>query len=140
MLAGLAIGSVFPVGSEAQAGFGFLIGGLLTFALRWYLNVLRPKGRVESYITSWRSELESAMASRTFQPSPGVAMPADPEFARSQMQQILGSEEALASKGLRNRSSLFFIPIQWLGVVAAVLSPLFFIRLGASKGRCQRFA
>ncbi len=120
-LLGVWMGSLMPGEGAADIGWGLILGGLLTFAAGWFFNIYYPKHKVELFYTMRRDELTAAIKDRTFQPSPGVGMTDDVELAKRQMETMLENERAEAWKALRNNHTLFFIPVQWLGVAAVVL-------------------
>ena len=67
-----------------------------------------------------RSELQQRVAQGTFQVSPGAAAPSDPQEAHAQVESLVQVEQERAVKGYRNRHTLYFLPIQWWGVLEAV--------------------
>lgn len=101
-------------------GLGLILGGAGTFALGWWLNVVRPQQKAAQWTQERGAQLQQLVASGRFQAVPGMA-PASHAEAEAQAHQMLAQESAVVAKRLRNVHTLFWIPMQWIGVVAAVI-------------------
>lgn len=109
-------------------GLGMLLGGAGVFALGWYLNVVNPAKKAQTWTEQRRAELQHAVATGQFQPAPGIA-PASRQEAEVQAQLMLDAESTHVTKRLRNIHTLFWIPMQWWGVVWAVVGVVVAITL-----------
>lgn len=92
---------------------GLVVAGAATFALGWWLNVKIPQNKTEAWAAQRRSELVGQVA-----PS---AQGLDPQV---QTDVAVDTEAAQVNKQLRNNHTFFWIPMQWWGVVWAVLGLL----------------
>ncbi|QPL05603.1 MULTISPECIES: transcriptional accessory protein [Actinomyces] len=99
-------------------GLGLLTGGAACGALGWWLNLQRPEAKTQEHLTAMRAELWQRVHAGTFQVQPGAAAPTSELEARSQVEQVVASQEQGVRKTLRNNHSLFFIPLQWVGLLA----------------------
>lgn len=113
-------------------GLGLTIGGVATFALGWYLNVLNPAAKTEKWTAQRQAELQQAVASGRFQATPGV-VPASAEEARVQADLLLDNERSQVAKRFRNIHTLFWIPMQWWGVVFVVIAIVVAIVIGTGS-------
>lgn len=101
-------------------GLGLLTGGLGCGALGWWLNLQRPEAKAQEHLTALRSELWQRVHAGTFQLKPGAAAPTSEQESQSQIEQLIASQAPSVRKALRNNHSLFFIPLQWVGLLAAI--------------------
>lgn len=101
-------------------GLGLVIGGAGTVALGWWLNVTRPAEKTSEWIAQRHQQLQVAVASGRFQPSPGI-VPSSYQEAQMQADALLAAEAAHVTKRLRNIHTLFWIPMQWAGLVVAAI-------------------
>lgn len=125
-LAGTGLSSLVSSDGEMSGpmiGLGLILGGAATFALGWYLNVINPAKKSETWIGQRRAELSHAVASGQFQSSPGV-VPSSQAEAQVQADLMLDQESTAVTRRLRNIHTLFWIPMQWWGVVFAVIGIL----------------
>ncbi|WP_420114169.1 hypothetical protein [Pseudactinotalea sp.] len=104
-------------------GLGLLLGAAGIFALGWWLNVINPAKKAETWTEQRRAELNFAIANGQFQAVPGVA-PSSQEQAQAQADAMLAQESVTVGKRLRNIHTLFWIPMQWIGVVLAIIAVL----------------
>lgn len=102
-------------------GLGLLIGAAGTFAAGWWLNVINPEKKTQKWVEQRRAELQFAVANGQFQASPGIA-PSSQAEAQGQAEAMLAHESAVVGKRLRNVHTLFWIPMQWIGVVVALVA------------------
>lgn len=120
-LLGTGLGSLAgDSGNVTLIGVGIAIGGVATFALGWWLNVMNPAKKTQQWIAQRDAELQQAVDQGRFQASPGV-VPASLEQAQAQKTALLQTESAHVTKRLRNIHTLFWIPMQWIGVVIVIL-------------------
>lgn len=120
-LLGTGLGSLAgDSGNQALIGVGLAIGGVATFALGWWLNVMNPAKKTQTWIAQRDAELQHAVDSGRFQASPGV-VPASLEQAQAQKTALLEHESAHVTKRLRNIHTLFWVPMQWVGVGIVIL-------------------
>jgi hypothetical protein len=122
-LLGVLLGSAITGGDDPSAvypGLGLIIGGAASFALGWWLNVIKPAQKAAQWTTQRQAELQTAVASGQFQPSPGI-VPASAQDAQAQADAMLTQESAHVTKRLRNIHTLFWIPMQWAGVVIVAI-------------------
>ncbi len=107
-------------GNVTLIGVGLAIGGVATAALGWYLNVINPQKKAQTWIAQRQAELQQAVAAGRFQPAPGI-VPSSHAEAQAQADQMLAQESAQVTKKLRNIHTLFWIPMQFIGVVIVVI-------------------
>lgn len=120
-LANLALGSK---GGPLPLGIGLIIAGvLLYFGGRWFQN-WDAERRVAKVMTVRKAEVQAAVASGNFQPTPGY-QPSSPEEAQRLADQMLESERAAGVKKLRNFHTIFFIPMHFFGFVVSALGIVF---------------
>lgn len=121
-IAGVGVGTAVtgddPPG--VYPGLGLLLAGAGTFALGWWLNVTRPAEKAKQWVEQRGAQLQQLVATGQFQAVPGMA-PASPEQAHHQAQQMLAQESEVVTKRLRNVHTLFWIPMQWVGVAVVVI-------------------
>lgn len=123
-LAGFGLSSLVAEEGDVNGplfGLGLMLGAAATFALGWWLNVINPAKKTERWVEQRRAELHHAVASGQFQPSPGI-VPSSHAEAQAQAEALLAHESATVAKRLRNIHTLFWIPMQWFGVVVAVVA------------------
>ncbi len=109
-----------PLPGYVAAGLGISIGGILTAAFGWWFNMENPKRKASEWAQQRRAELEHAVQTGTFQIRPGIPA-SSREEAETVSEQMLASESASVAKRLKNIHTLFFIPVQFIGVIAIVL-------------------
>ena len=104
----------------AAVGAGMLLGGAACAALGYWLNVVRPRNKADEYLEGVRRELWQRVRAGTFQVAVGAPAPRDEAEATQQVEQIVARQRPTIERRLRNRNSLFFIPLQWLGGAVAL--------------------
>ena len=120
-LLGTGLGSLAgDSGNVTLIGVGLALGGVATFALGWWLNVMNPAKKTQTWIAQRNAELQQAVDAGRFQPSPGI-VPSSLQEAQAQKEALLAQESAHVTKRLRNIHTLFWIPMQWIGVVILVI-------------------
>ncbi len=142
------IGTNTPAGMIAM-GAGFALGGAACAVFGYRLNVLRPRQKAEEYLQGLRQDLWQRMREGTFQvpagaPAPsepagapahsepaGAPAPRDEAEASQQIERIVAQQSPEVRRRLRNRNTLFFIPLQWLGSVV-VIGGVVLLILGAA--------
>ena len=101
-------------------GVGLILGGAATFAAGWFLNVVNPAKKAQTWTEQRRAELSHAVANGQFQAAPGIA-PSSQAEAQVQADVLLDQESTAVTRRLRNVHTLFWIPMQWWGVVFALI-------------------
>lgn len=106
--------------SMLGGGMGLLVAGVANFFLGRWLNLIRPARKVEEFRDQLRAELWERVANDVFQMSPGAPAPSSEQEAAQQIEQMVASQSRDLERAGRNIHSLFFIPLQWIGVVEGV--------------------
>lgn len=109
--------------NSVLVGIGLLLGAAATFALGWWLNVIRPQQQAQRWATERGVELRQAVDSGRFQAVPGV-VPSSYAEAQALSQQMLERETAEVGRRLSGVHTLFWIPMQWIAVVIAGIGVL----------------
>ena len=121
-------------------GAGFALGGAACAVFGYWLNVLRPRQKAEEYLQGLRQDLWQRMREGTFQvpagapahsEPAGAPAPRDEAEATQQVEYLASQQSQEVGRGLRNRNTLFFIPLQWVGAVAVIGGSVFMF-LGAA--------
>ena len=135
--------SVGSIGTNTPAGIistgaGMLLGGAACAAFGYWLNVLRPRQKADEYLQGLRQDLWQRMREGTFQvpagapahsepagasahsEPAGAPAPRDEAEASQQIERIVAQQSPEVRRRLRNRNTLFFIPLQWLGSVVVI--------------------
>lgn len=120
-------------GSLWHYGVGVLLGGAAVLAMGWKLNVVEPRTRSAAAIESYREHLDMLIAQQ-LPLGQGIPMPSSVEEARAQADLLVAEYEAQAPKAFANRNTLFWVPMQWMGVLAMVVG-LGLIVGGLASGR-----
>lgn len=122
--AGMAgIGESMDPGGPLAAvllGLGFMAAGVANYFLGRYLNVTRPPQQVGRYQDRLRAELWQRVNHGAFQMAPGAPAPASQEEAAQQIERVVAREAQGLVRAHSNVHTLFFIPIQWFGLIEAV--------------------
>ncbi|HIY66693.1 MAG TPA: hypothetical protein H9830_10510 [Candidatus Agrococcus pullicola] len=123
-------GLMFPAGGATTifVGFGIIIGAALGFLHGWYLNVLSPRKKYEAWALQERPRLQEAaeggrLAYRNVTPT--TAAESD-----QMIEAIIADGQAEFKR--MGYHSLFFIPMQWAAVVAALIGVVLIV-LGISR-------
>lgn len=107
--------------SLVWAGGGLVLGGAVASAVGWYMNIVRPAQKAEEWQAERAARLQHLVQSGQFQLAPGYAQPTSLAQAQQQADQLLAAESAQVRKNLRGRHTVWFIPMEWLGVVGAAV-------------------
>ncbi|UFU06741.1 hypothetical protein [Ruania halotolerans] len=122
---GVGLGGLFRlvIGEQYEPlpiGLGLAVAGVaLFFAGRWFQG-WDARRRADKYIESRRPEVAQTIAAGRFQPVPGY-QPASREEAEQLGAEMLEKEHAQVVRKLRGHHTLFFIPVQYFGLVVAVI-------------------
>ena len=101
-------------------GLGLVAAGAGNFFLGKWLNESRPLNQVGEHKEKLRTELRQRAAVGQFQAAPGVPVPTNPYEAEAQINAVVEAQTQNIASRLRNIHTLFFIPIQWVGVLEGV--------------------
>ena len=104
----------------AAVGAGMLLGGAACAALGYWLNVVRPRNKADEYLEGVRRELWQRVRAGAFQVAVGAPAHSDEAEASQQIERIVAQQSPEVRRRLRNRNTLFFIPLQWLGSVVVI--------------------
>ena len=126
-----------PAGVVA-AGAGLLLGGAACAAFGYWLNVTRPRSKADEYLEGLRQELWQRVRAGAFQVEAGAPAPRDEAEATQQVEHLVAQQSQDVRRGLRNRNTLFFIPIHWLGALAVIGGVVFIILGAAGTTLCPR--
>lgn len=128
---GLAAGIGSSVASSTNTtvwlGGGFVLGGAVAAFVGWYMNIARPAQKAEEWQAERSAQLQHLVQSGQFQLAPGIAQPTSLAQAQQQADQLLASESEQVRRNLRGRHTVWFIPMEWLGVVGAVIGVILVI-------------
>lgn len=75
-----------------------------------------------------RAQLEHVVASGHFRLNEQTPPPRSYEEALTQADHLLAEEQKQARKHLFNRSTLFFIPLQWFSIVIAAIGVIVLVQ------------
>ncbi|MGA4670140.1 hypothetical protein ACPCG0_10160 [Propionibacteriaceae bacterium Y1923] len=103
------------------AGLGLFAGAVGAFLLGNWLNKTRVPQEAARRLEPRRQQLDQMVAANQFQLAPGAPMPSSYEEARAQSDYLFQAELEAAEKQLRNRHTLFWIPMQWVSAALGVL-------------------
>ncbi|WP_159619210.1 hypothetical protein [Ruania rhizosphaerae] len=125
LLVGVGLGGLFRllIGEEYEPlpiGLGLAVAGVILFFVGRWFQAWDARRRADKYIASRRPEVEQTVASGRFQPVPGY-QPASREEAEQLAAEMLDKEHAQIVRRFRGHHTLFFIPMQYFGLVVAVL-------------------
>lgn len=118
LLGGLLGASILQSSAAAAplAGLGILIGGALTAAHGWSLNVLRPRKRADQWEEVERPRLESAADRGVL--VVGNTQPSSPEEAAQMIESVIA--DGRRTIGRHGPHSVFWIPMEIIGILAMV--------------------
>lgn len=110
------------VGSpQGLVGIGLILGAAGAFLLGRHLNETSVEAKAASLLAEREAQLEMLVRNGQFQMAAGMPVAGSYEEGRQQADAVLDSERAQVRGALRNRHTLFFIPVQWAAVVVAVI-------------------
>ena len=115
---GTTNGNAWSIADDAYFAIAAMlaVAGLICFALGWRLNIVSAEARARAHADEVRTRLVASMSEGTLQVSPGVA-PSSQAEAEAFIEQTVTQQHAEARSALRNRHSVFFIPIQYIGAL-----------------------
>lgn len=126
LLGGLALAAALGFGVQAAFGIedrssvpfgmGLLIGAAAVFGFGWWINIIRPQQRAQAWIQERSAQLQQLVATDRFQAVPGM-VPASRQEAQAGAQAMLEQESAVVRTRGRNIHTVFWIPVQWIGIV-----------------------
>lgn len=108
-------------------GIGVLIGAALAFVHGWYMNVSNPKKKFEEWQQQERPRMQEAAARGQFSYN-GIS-PRSPQETDELISRLFADRQ---EEALRQLHRVFFVPMQWFSVAAAVLG-LVLIVMGISR-------
>ena len=134
-LAGLAIGAAIrPVAGAWAFGLGLLLGGIGTIAVGYWLNQTRPTQKAEAFRAEREPELARVVEAGQYRPQTvgrteggryvppqELPLPRSLEEAKQLAARQLDAEVAHVKGQLTNAHSLFFVPLQFVGMALAVV-------------------
>ena len=123
-LLGLALWTAFgePTASPGPfMGPGLVLAGVGTYLLGQRLNVTGVDAKTEQYLAPRRQQLHELVHSGQFQMAPGMPQPSSLEEAQAQASHLLEQERQQVHRQLKDRHTLFFIPVQWVGLFVAFI-------------------
>lgn len=101
----------------ARMGIGFVIGSVIAFPLAWWLNRIRPTKQLAEWEAARKQNLDALVATGTFRYNDQTPPPSSMDEAQFQADHLFQEERKQARRNLFNRSSVFFIPMQWFAIV-----------------------
>ena len=115
---GTANGNTWSIAKDAHFAIATMlaVAGLICFALGWRLNVVGAETKARAHADEVRTRLLASMNEGTLQTSPGVA-PSSQAEAEAFVAQTVAQQYAEARSTLRNQHSVFYIPVQYIGVL-----------------------
>jgi len=117
---GMFIGTQLNM-TQLWVGIGIFLGGVVSFAVGWWLNVANPQKKADEWAAARKQQLDHLVQTGQFQLAPGAPMPSSLAEANTQATQLLDVERAQAHRQLRNIHTLYFIPLQWAGLLGGVI-------------------
>lgn len=125
---GTANGNAWSIANDAYFATATMltVAGLICFALGWRLNVVGAEAKARAHADEVRTRLVASMSEGTLQVSPGVA-PSSQAEAEAFVAQTVAQQYAEARSALRNRHSVFFIPVQYIGALGLAGAVVVFV-------------
>ena len=113
---GTANGNTWSIAKDAHFAIATMlaVAGLICFAIGWRLNVVSAEAR--AHADEVRARLVASMSEGTLQVSPGVG-PSSQDEAEAFVERTAAEQYAEARSALRNRHSVFFVPVQYIGAL-----------------------
>ncbi len=103
-----------PNGAFLAIAVLFAVAGCLSFFLGRWLNIVRARTKVEEYVEFVREDLTNKIRSGTFEIAPGI-VPRVPD-ASAYIDEVAEQQRKIAQKAMKNQHSLFFVPVQYIGI------------------------
>lgn len=120
ILTGLLVSLGLPQSSFGIVFFGL---GLLAAVATWFtgvaINQNRPRRKAAEWAQHRRAQLNELVVSGRFSLGPGQPQPASLEEAQRMSDDLFAAETAELDKAVRNRHTLFWIPMQYVAFVLA---------------------
>ncbi|PHP53196.1 hypothetical protein [Actinomyces ruminis] len=119
---GAAVASAF---SEEESvtmlcmGIGFLIFGVIGWFVGQRINVTGPAEKAKHHVRAYEQELYNRVQAGAFQAAPGTPAPSSAAEAQQQVGYLVAQRRSQAEQALRNRHTMFWIPVQYWGVIEA---------------------
>ncbi|MDU0349659.1 hypothetical protein [Actinomyces sp. MRS3W] len=98
-------------------GLGFLAFGVAGWLLGHRLNVTRPTQEIDSHVRAVETELWNRVQTGVLPVAAGVPAPRSAEEALQQVGYLVAQERSRAEQALRNRHTLFWVPMQYWGMI-----------------------
>lgn len=115
--------------AEALAGLGLLIGGVFTWLAGSRLNGGPAPSKVSATLAERERTYRQWIAEGRFSRGPNFPQPRSREEAEQQMYDQLRADQASLTTTNRNLHTLFFIPLQYAGLVIAAIGAVLAIAL-----------
>lgn len=107
-------------GVQAMVGLGIALGGVGGwFAGKWF-NQDRVADQARKLLGGRRQQLEHLVQTGQFHLGPGFPPPNSYQEASAQADQLFESEVGAAEQQLRNRHTVFWIPMQYVSILIAI--------------------
>lgn len=125
------LGSIFGIRSSdgqytALIGIGLVVGGVASYIFGQWMNVQRPEQRKVTAMAEQRARIDQLLAEERFHAGPEFPWPSSKEEARAQADFVLAQFDKQLSNA-RNQHTLFFIPMQYIGILMAVGGVVLFV-------------
>lgn len=117
---GAALGATEDEGT-IFIGLGLFAGAVGAFLLGTWMNKTRVPEAAEKALLPRRQQLDQLVASGQFQLGPGQPVPTSPEEAQAQSDYLFAAELEATQKGMRNRHTLFWMPMQWIAALIGLI-------------------
>lgn len=121
LVPGLLGGLLYGLGNSGfYFGLGAFAGSVVSFALGWYLNQIAPVNKLAQWESERRAFLTQLVEAGVFRLDEATPPPSSLQEAHAQADYLFAEEQKVAKKNLFNRSTIFFIPMQWFAIGTAV--------------------
>ncbi len=121
----LGIGESDPAYSSLM-GIGLVIAGVGVYFLGQHLNLNQPARRKAELLAEQRQQYEALIAQERFHGGSEFPWPASQQEARAQSDVLLQRLDKRLDE-LRNNHTLFFIPMQYVGILAVAGGVVLFL-------------
>ncbi|WP_161925087.1 transcriptional accessory protein [Actinomyces sp. 432] len=101
-------------------GIACLFFGFASYLVGKWFNITRPSRQAEQRLADYQQELLGRVQAGAFQAAPGVPAPRSVEEAQQQVGSLVERERARLQRGLRNRHTMFWIPMQYWGMLQVI--------------------
>lgn len=118
-MAGLA--SALDMAAGLFVGVGLVLGGIGAFFAGKWFNETNAAQKAAQWRSAREQELLHLVHAGQFQVAPGYAQPRTLEEAQQQAAAMLEAEHRAVAKKLRNRHTVFFVPMQWFGLFVSAI-------------------